>query len=755
MLHDSSGNARHGKIHGATWIEWDLQRPILVQPGQPLAPRAVVHRPTPIPGLQSWSIESPSIQDACVSSVAWHPSGEWFIALDSQGILRVWGADGQLSQVIHACQVTGGSPGNAAFFDNGNLLATLPYSGDGILRIWETSTWKCVREIKTPQSFSPTGIASSTAGRRLAVAGGRGVLLVDPLTQQMSEASLDGHCNAVAVSPDGKTLIVARESGNALLWIDAESLKTLHTVELSKETDQRSRYGTHLAFSPDGRWVACSTVDGVVQLFDAETTEQKGVFKPGVANCYTLEWFQDSRRFAVASGGVAMVSVWDITQPDAPLLKTGDGNVIALSISPDQSEIIYHSTNRELYSLNLASGLTRRAINQQGLVALSPPVALSQQGDRLADLHRGVLTVWDSETGQPLQRLGGVPDSTRLSWSPSGQQIVASNWNTAEGKPSLVQLDSGETIQPTNQPRMVWSTAWSPDGKWLAIGGKDQPIEIVTAQTGEVVRQFGDESKSAFSLVWSPDGESLAAWTMDRFVRVWNTATGTVKAEENQFADPPGMYFNYQLLDWYPDNRRLCLALFTNVTIWDIETGEQSPLEHFSSGGSLAGVSLAPDGSSLLVYDGGGRYFWRGATTDNRKSLGPLGSNPAWHPDSRRAIVNRTSGIFTASSFGYDTSTFEKLGTSLRHFPGGGWIVIGPEGHYRGGVLSAPGQPQGSGTTPEELAKIERHIVYTTLNEDGTRSLYTPAEFRATFNWQNDPNKATLLTVPSSPPTPP
>lgn len=34
------------------------------------------------------------------------------------------------------------------------------------------------------------------------------------------------------------------------------------------------------------------------------------------------------------------------------------------------------------------------------------------------------------------------------------------------------------------------------------------------------------------------------------------------------------------------------------------------------------------------------------------------------------------------------------------------------------------------------------------MHDDGSQRTYTPAEFRAKFNWKNDPEKATLLKLP-------
>lgn len=756
-MRDSSGNNRHGKIHGARWISLEESppdgpllaraKPILVEPAASLGPRATVSRPSPIDGLRSWSVEAVGLNDLYVNTVAWHPSGEWYVTYESSGTLRVWSADGQLRQVVLANLRGGDRERSAMFLDDGNLLATLSNRGDNTIRIWDTATWKCVREIPHPPGFDAIAMAWSPVLRRLAIAGHPGVFVINPVSGQTWQRGFEEHCHGADFAPDGSVLVVTTERGGGLIWLDPLSMETLQTVELRRESDGEKTYGHRVAFSPDSRLVACTSRDGVVRIFDAKTSELQTVLKPAAKHTLDLQWFNDSQRLAVASEGGPLVSVWDIAQPEKPLLKTGGGNSFALAISPDESEIIYHSgSNYQLFALNLESGLSRRVHGNDGKMAGGFPSSLSDQGDRVAAMHQGVLTIRNSATGRPLKRYGQLPRANRLEWAPDGQTIALHNKSSITNSLSLLDVDTGNVTEPLQQERKVWSTAWSPDGTRLAISGGDDPIEIMNPQNGKITLRFSEKSNQSFSLAWSPDGKSLAAWNKEGAAHVWDVVRGNVTAEEAEFNEPPVLWHDGNRLAWFPDSRRLCLVLTTHLTIWDSQYGEQSPLEHFSRGTATESANVAMDGASIMVTSIAHANFWRGETPEDRKFIGYFGRTSQWHPDSRRVLMDGTTA--------YDTHTYQRLGKLLRYFPDGGWAVIGPEGHYRGGVLGETDQQPGDGTTPEELAAIEKHLVYLTQHEDGSCHTYTPSEFRDTFDWKNDPNQATLLALPDDTQTP-
>ncbi len=68
--------------------------------------------------------------------------------------------------------------------------------------------------------------------------------------------------------------------------------------------------------------------------------------------------------------------------------------------------------------------------------------------------------------------------------------------------------------QPVN------SVAFSPDGKMLAVGGRDKAIRLWEAATGKLIRKL-DVSRIR-SVSFSPDGKRLASGHDDTTVLVWD-----------------------------------------------------------------------------------------------------------------------------------------------------------------------------------------------------------------------------------------
>lgn len=155
---------------------------------------------------------------------------------------------------------------------------------------------------------------------------------------------------------------------------------------------------------------------------------------------------------------------------------------------------------------------------------------------------------------------------------------------------------------------------------------------------------------------------------------------------------------------------------------------------------------MSPDGSVLYLSTNDGASFLRRDTPESRRFLGYWGAEVDVHPDNHRCLrsYRNSFGIVRGTDHGAD----QLLGTLLTHIDGDRWATISADGHYRGGKFTAIGETLGDGTTPDELAEIEQHLVYVALHDDGSQRTYTPAEFQKTFGWKNDPTRATLLALP-------
>ena len=73
----------------------------------------------------------------------------------------------------------------------------------------------------------------------------------------------------------------------------------------------------------------------------------------------------------------------------------------------------------------------------------------------------------------------------------------------------------------------VVSVAFSPDGKWLAIGPytPQSGVKLIDTTTGEVGRTLPGAVARTNALAWSSDGQKLAlASTTDKTIRVWSVS---------------------------------------------------------------------------------------------------------------------------------------------------------------------------------------------------------------------------------------
>jgi WD40 repeat protein len=67
--------------------------------------------------------------------------------------------------------------------------------------------------------------------------------------------------------------------------------------------------------------------------------------------------------------------------------------------------------------------------------------------------------------------------------------------------------------------------ALSPDGKYLAGLSKDKKVRVWSVESGEVVRDLGEQPAAVYSLTFSTDGRRLGA-VLDSKLKAWDLDTG-------------------------------------------------------------------------------------------------------------------------------------------------------------------------------------------------------------------------------------
>ena len=179
------------------------------------------------------------------------------------------------------------------------------------------------------------------------------------------------------------------------------------------------------------------------------------------------------------------------------------------------------------------------SFTQRRLVASLPDygweVAVSPDSQVVAAASRTKgLVLWHPATGETETISKGPWYNAHLAFSPNGKTLFAASGSTG---PKLRLWDvaskriraylGGERVQ-------VEAVAWSPDGRHVAVGGRNQTIHLwwaPPAETDEVTFKdaptyspeivlHGHEA-TVTALAFSPDGRWLASGADDRSIRLW------------------------------------------------------------------------------------------------------------------------------------------------------------------------------------------------------------------------------------------
>ncbi len=361
---------------------------------------------------------------------------------------------------------------SAAFSGDGKWLVT--GSRDNTARVWEVATGKQVLLLSGNKS-PVEAVAFSPDGTRVLTGSDTARLWnITNDTRQLSMSAPAG-VTVSALAPDGNTIAVGDENGNATYW-DLKTGKLLRTFS-SGNVDAKA-----IAFSPDGKVVAvpaCKNMNcAYVELYEASSGKLLNTFvNDGLLQPYigALSFSSDSKMLLVSYFDDTS-RLWDVETGQVLRLFTGN--------HPEMHGSAAFSPDGNLLALDL--GETWWDISK------AAPV-------KFPDGMRGNKVVFSAD-GSLAAILNN--DSTVSVWKMATQQLVKSF--------------KGHTD-------WIKSVAFSPDNKLLLTGSADKTAMLWEIASGRLLRVFTGHSASVTSVAFTPDGQKIVTTSEDKTIRTWIT----------------------------------------------------------------------------------------------------------------------------------------------------------------------------------------------------------------------------------------
>jgi tricorn protease-like protein len=218
--------------------------------------------------------------------------------------------------------------------------------------------------------------------------------------------------------------------------------------------------------------------------------------------------------------------------------------VRALAISPDKSAVAAGRGN-DIHVYDAGSGTYIRTLVDPNLItpdkkpvkaahlSLVESLAYSPDGKYLASGSFQEVILWDAQTGQLQQKIGGFADRVvALGFSPDGKVLATGGGApTEEGEIKVFEVPSGKLIVDIKNGHSdtVFGVSVSPDGTKLATCGADKFVKVFELPSGKFIKAFEGHTHHVLDVGWKSDGKLLASAGADNTVKIWNYETGEQK----------------------------------------------------------------------------------------------------------------------------------------------------------------------------------------------------------------------------------
>lgn len=277
-------------------------------------------------------------------------------------------------------------------------------------------------------------------------------------------------------------------------------------------------YVADLAWSPDGKHLACAAANGIVSCFNAEDGTTVKTWTAHRLGALTAKWSFDGA-FLATAGQDGQCSIFD-----------GRALTLLSELKHGSQWVEHLAWNARQNVLLTAAGKTPRLWQGDGeLIAEFPSQESTITGmkwnpgtaDQFATACYGGVRLWHRDEREPKRHLKWKGSLLNLEYSPSGKVITC---GCQDGAVHFWMLPGGKDLEMSGYPTKVRELAWDHQSRYLATGGSEQVCVWDFAGKGPQgstpLMLTGHESYIS-QLAFQPQGTFLASGGLDGRIFVW------------------------------------------------------------------------------------------------------------------------------------------------------------------------------------------------------------------------------------------
>jgi tricorn protease-like protein/mono/diheme cytochrome c family protein len=291
-----------------------------------------------------------------------------------------------------------------------------------------------------------------------------------------------------------------------------------------------------LAFSPDGKTLAVSgNREILLHQLDGASPPKRLLGRS--ERILSLAFSKDGSILVAAGGTPAHfgeIQIWDLKTEKLrqSVTLTGD-TVFGASLSPDASKIAVGCADNTVRIIDASTGTELFKIGNHENWVLD--TVFGVDGKRIVSVGRDrAAKLTDATSGAFLENINLLRGELATVARHPAKDIVVIGGE--DRTPYIYLMDRAKNMKIADDTTLVrkldrqsgaiFALAWSPDGARVAVAGASPEVTIYDADSGKLVATCKGHDAGIYTIAFSPDGQTLATAGFDGQVRLYRTNTG-------------------------------------------------------------------------------------------------------------------------------------------------------------------------------------------------------------------------------------